>query len=302
MSGWAWCCACAPAAGKYVIAYGVRPGASYIRDVDVYESNTWTSKADGPSPARGLHGSATVLPNAYVFGGLEAAVPYNLSRNDEYAQSSDVWTTKTSMPGTKVHHGSCAASGMAYAFAGYSSEVGQVFDDSTYQYDASADSWATKTSSPSPSRTRTTAIEIGGKAYLICGVSGGNILLSDNDEYDPSSNSWTAKTDCPSPARSSASGFRIGSKGYVAYGNQGGSLIRDNDEYEPDTWISKLIALSPARSHAASAHNNGAGYVTGGTSGSALMTDHSEYTPNVWLSKNPVPSPARWLSSSFESA
>jgi len=302
VSGWAWCCACAPAAGKYVIAYGLRSGGNYVRDVDVYDAGSWTSKADGVAPGRTGHRSATLSQKGYVFGGFEGTSPFNMTRNDEYVQSSDVWTTKTAMSAAKAYHSGCAASGQAYAFAGYSDVNAQTFSDATYQYDTGGDSWSTKASCPFPSRQLATAIEIGAKAYLICGIALGGTIMSDNDEYDPSGNSWTAKTDCVSPARHASSGFQISSKGYITYGNLGGSYIRDTDQYVPDTWTSKADGPSPARWYQAGAYYGGAGYATGGQGSSGLLSDHSEFTPDVWATKITIPSPARQQLTSFEAA
>ena len=73
--------------------FGGYDGSNYLKDTDEYNNQTdsWASKADMPSPARGFSSAITILLKGYVIAGSNSSG--RLKNNDEY--NPDTWTSKT---------------------------------------------------------------------------------------------------------------------------------------------------------------------------------------------------------------
>lgn len=287
-------CYCCTSESKHVVAFG--SAGAYIRDVDVYTLDFWSSMGDGPTPARRCYSAATISGKGYVYGGLQSGSPFTLADNDEYTRTGDTWAAKTSMSGGgKAVNAGCAASGKAYSFCGWDSAL--LATKTAHEYDASGDSWSAKTDAPTPTRITCCAVEIGTKAYLINGVDG-STALNDTDEYDPSGDSWTSKTNSPTVATTYNSAVQLSSKGYVGFGNSS----NDMNEYDPDTWTAKTDAGTSRYGTGASAGTNGAGLFSGGSNGSADQTSHEEYTPDGWTTRTNLITPARFAPAGFQAS
>lgn len=300
-----YCCPSASVVGYPTWFYGVTTGASPIRDTDRYTIDTWTSKVDGPTPARSSCQSASVNAVAYIWGGSGSVSPFFYTENNQFSESGNSFTTKTAMTANRFRGAGCAIGDYAYHFCGVNSATTD--QRTTYQYDSVGNSWATKTDIPTPARSYQAAITLAGKAYNIAGSDAG-ASIGDNDEYDSAGDTWAAKTSIISPNRFAASFFGASDKGYLATGNQGGgTLIVDTDEYDQagDSWSAKANCTTPSRWYSAGCTAGGVspGYCTGGlSSGGTGLRDHDEYTPDAWTTRTDTPTPARWFATACEAS
>ena len=76
--------------------YGGYDGSSYLQDTDEYNPDTWSSKTNMPTPARGYLAASTISDKGYVYGGYR-----NFQDTDEY--NPDTWTSKSDMPAPGRH-------------------------------------------------------------------------------------------------------------------------------------------------------------------------------------------------------
>jgi N-acetylneuraminic acid mutarotase len=91
-------------------------------------SNTWTTRASMPTP-RGSFGVTSINGIAYVAGGISSAGLGNVSYLATviaYDPSSNMWTTKTSMPTAQWELAASAINGLLYAVGGYNNQGGYV--------------------------------------------------------------------------------------------------------------------------------------------------------------------------------
>jgi hypothetical protein len=309
-SGQSGCYCCTPAANPVVWFYGVKLGAVPIRDTDSYIEDTWTSKTDGPTPARSSCQSASLNGIAYVFGGTSTISPYYETENNQYVHSTDTFTTKSAMTASRYQGCGLPIDGKAYSFAG--NDAGTV-SRTSYQYDASADSWATKTDTPTPARKDHTGFALGTDGYIVGGSDGGSTVYADNDQYSPGSNAWTSKTSVGT-GRLGATGFAVDGIGVFCIGNAGfGVLSKLTDKYtaSSDSWAAGPVIdywySTPARYYGAgnSSNSTSPGFVSGGLTGSgaaSAKTDKYNASTDLWSAGADAPTPARWLSTATESA
>jgi hypothetical protein len=162
----------------------------------------------------------------------------------EYDPATDKWTKKKSMPRPAHHAALAAANGKIYVSGGFVAPqdttipVGAAWEpiDDAWEYDPAADSW--KTLAPLPGkRGAAVAVEVGGKIYVIGGVTtveaskdpfftffGPSRVLTTNDVYDPATNKWESRRPM-TVARNHAFAGAVNGKIYVIGGRTGHGFI-----------------------------------------------------------------------------
>ena len=153
--------------------------------------DTWTKKADMPTPRYGLSASA-VNGKIYVFGGarieagLAGADAGVLATVEEYDPATDKWTKKADMPTARARLATCTIDGKIYVIGGW-----PIHGDMD-EYDPMTDKWTKKATMIDPAE-RFAACVLNGKIYAFGGWCG--VHLSAVREYDPATDTWTKKTD-----------------------------------------------------------------------------------------------------------
>lgn len=293
-SGQSGCYCCGVGIGSLVSFYGANASQVAQRDVDSYVVDSWTSKTDGPTPARFYSAAATVEGIAYVFGGV-SNVAY-VADNDSYVLSSDTFTAKTDMTVSRARMVWFANATDAYSSCGKDAGADT---RTTYNYTPSSDSWSTKTDAPTPARSEAAGFMLN-KGYCVGGLGSGN-AIDDVDQYDTSADSWASKTSL-STGRFAHAGFALDGYGYILFGIKTFITYADNaDKYDDgaDTWTSGS-AIGSGRDNrrntaAQSPGSTGSGFVGGGIkpagAGNTLHTD--EYDGSTWTTRADMPTPAR---------
>jgi hypothetical protein len=107
-----------------------------------------------------------------------------------------------------------------------------------WRYDPISDSWLALEDFPGLPRQYAYANTLGGKAYLIGGLTTSGEPLNELWEYDPAIDHWTEKSSLPGPARFKAVGFVIGNSLYYGTGTNGSLVFKDFWRYDvaSDQW------------------------------------------------------------------
>ena len=244
--------------------------------------------------------------------------------NYEYDPATDKWTKKKSMPRPAHHAALAAANGKIYVCGGFVAPektpipVGAAWEpiDDVWEYDPAADSW--KTLAPLPGkRGAAVAVEVGGKIYVIGGVTtvegskdpfftffGPSRVLSTNDVYDPATNKWESRRPMAVP-RNHAFAGAVNGKIYVIGGRTGHGFILSAtntdvvEEYNPvaDLWSAPKERMPTARSGGAWGTDGRRIYVAGGEVttqelvGAFRAIEAYEPATNSWTTLPSMPMP-----------
>ena len=198
--------------------------------------NSWATKTACPNgrTSFGQGGAHIGSDKGYVVGGTRQ--PSYWSDGDygkdveEYSQSGDSWSTKTSTGVTRAqHYVFNLGSNDLYAVAGRGAFQEHVTNNEVFSQ--SANTWTTKTA-------LTIAMGSGGsapssnKGYVYGGTSGGSSNeVANTYEYDPSGDSWATKANMPGTI-DHHTGTPIGTYKTYSFGKgPGGSATNDNYEY-----------------------------------------------------------------------
>lgn len=221
-------------------------------------------------------GQAFVLDDKIYVGGGWQTQKVNGNELYEYTPSNDQWQVKGSLPknvATRSGGVSFTINNKAYVGLGAENfnQVGSVFLNDLWEYDAANNSWIQKASLPSDGRASAAFFVAGGKAYVIGGrwftSSLQNKYSNEVWEYDPSSDKWTKKADFPEGDIALAAATGVSGKGYILGGSIKSGSSSDNVknvyEYNPasDKWTKK--ASTPE--------------ATGATAGMAFTVDNIAY-------------------------
>jgi N-acetylneuraminic acid mutarotase len=294
-------CYCCPTSGETTIVwfYGVTTGAVTIRDTDSYVEDVWTSKTDGPTPARNACASSSIEANAYVWGGYSSTSPFYQTELQQFVHSTDTWSTKAAMPANRNWPAGMTITGQAYSFCGYDSSF--VSKRTSYQYTLSSDAWATKTDAPTPARTQLSGFSISDYGYICGGVddSPSPAVIDDLDRYDPSGDSWTSKASMPE-TRYGGAAFNQDGTGVFATGNKGAGVLQRSTllyDVAADSWTTGSL-IDVARYFLAGATANGTakGVVAGGLTTVGIDNTDLFTASNTWLAATAMPTPKRWHS------
>jgi hypothetical protein len=294
-----WCCSTAET--TVVWFYGVQSGAVPIRDTDSYVEDTWTSKTDGPTPARSQCASASIETNPHIWGGFASVSPFFLTELQKFVHSTDTWSTKSAMTSHRSSPAGVTISGKAYSVYGNDSSF--IAMRTNYQYTASSDSWATKTDGPTPARYQCVAFAIDAYGYFCGGYdTAASSFTKDNDQYDPSADSWTSKTDI-SEKKGNGAAFNQDGTGVYACGQNGsGTLAAGADLYDAtaNSWSSgPAIAVPRYYTTGNTASNAAPGFVASGRNSSGVAIDNTDklnLVSGAWTNGTVMPAPKRWFS------
>jgi N-acetylneuraminic acid mutarotase len=193
--------------------------------------------------ARYVHATIELDGKLYVFGGYGV----NGSVNDlhVYDPATGEWNdlsrpTSGNPPSVRSFHSAVEVGGKMYVFGGYG--VGYLND--LHVYDPATREWtdlSTPTSGTAPSaRYAHSAVELGGKMYVLGGYAHGGSYLNDLHVYDPATGEWT---DLSTPTSGSPpslltyhSTVELGGKMYVFGGNNSSNTgHNDLHVYDPAT-------------------------------------------------------------------
>ena len=284
-------------------------------------TSPWKKAAPFPEPDEELYG-VPVNGKLYVIGGWGEGKARGAT--SEYDPAPDKWTKKRSMPRPAHHAALAAANGKIYVSGGFVAPektqipVGGAWEpiDDMWEYDPAADSW--KSLAPLPGkRGSAVAVEVGGKIYVIGGVTtvegskdpyftffGPSRILTTNDVYDPVTNKWQGRKPMAVP-RNHAFAGAVNGKIYVIGGRTGHGFILSAtntdavEEYNPisDMWSAPKERMPTARSGGAWGTDGRRIYVAGGEVttkelvGAFRGIEAYEPATNSWTTLPPMPMP-----------
>ena len=199
------------------------------------QEDTWTAKADMPTPRTTLS-TSVVDGKIYAIGGSPNwGGAYGLSNVEEYDPITNTWAKKTDMPTPRYKLSTSVVNGKIYAIGGWGSS-----DPSTTveEYDPVTDTWAKKADMPTGRGAHTAGV-VNGKIYVIGGCLY-DASLSTVEEYNPVTDTWTKKADMPT-ARCHFMVSVVNGKIYTFGGFTGVNWLPTVEEYNPetDTWTKK---------------------------------------------------------------
>ena len=266
---------------------------SILPSMSLAEENTWTRKADMPTPRWGLS-TSVVNGKIYVIGGWDGVDKY-LSTVEEYDPATDTWTRKADMPTARTWFSTNVVNGKIYAIGGWSSLRELTIVE---EYNPMTDSWTQKADMPTP-REEMCASVVNGKIYVIGGWRAGRVL-STVEEYDPATDIWTRKADMPTP-RGSLCAIAVNGKIYAFGGLQWLGQWKYTltiEEYDPttDTWTKGADMPAP-RSLFGISLVDGKIYVIGSQPDSSRVDEYDPAT-DIWTRKADLPTPRSDLSAS----
>jgi len=224
----------------------------------------------------------------YLFGGNpigENGAPPGLVQ--VYDAATDTWAKKKNMPFATHHAAAAESRGKIYLFGGAGQleprGPNQIPLNNAWEYDPANDSW--KALAPMPTaRMAPVAAEVGGKLYVIGGVSvhpGAKLVslgrtvphrsLNTNELYDPETNKWETRMTLPTARNHAAAGV-VGGKIYVIGGRLASANVSSGSNtdvvevYDPaaDTWGAAGLRMPTARSGMGWATYKGRIYIAGG--------------------------------------
>jgi N-acetylneuraminic acid mutarotase len=263
------------------------PG-SVLQTVEEYDpaADTWTRKADMPTPRRQLVVVA-VNGRIYAIGGASftsntSSVIYSYA-TEEYDPATDTWTAKASMPtdggvnsilGNRFI-GGAAANGKIY-IAVYNNP-GTPWLTHAHEYDPATNTWTSKTAPPF-NYTRYAVASHGNKVYALSDIG-------EFAEYDPAKDAWTIQP--PTTTSRFRTGFTSsGGKLYSVGGGTGSSATSAVEEFDPVThnWAVRA-SLPSARTSVSAGEVSGRLYAVGGSSN----TSESNPIPLTTLEEGSLP-------------
>ena len=281
----------------------------------------WKKGAPFPEPDEELYGVA-VGGKLYVISGFGGGKGRGV--NYEYDPATDKWTKKKSMPRPAHHPALAASNGKIYVLGGFVAPekrllpVGAEWEpiDDAWEYDPAADSW--KELAPLPGkRGSAVAVEVGGKIYVIGGVTtvegakgpainpmGPCRDLTTNDVYDPATNKWESRKPM-AVGRNHAFAAAVNGKIYVIGGRTGHGFITKAtntdvvEEYDPatDMWSAPKERMPTPRSGGGCGTDGRKIYVAGGEVttkqliGAMNAVEAYEPATNSWTTLPSMPMP-----------
>ena len=186
----------------YAIGGTSSPFAGYFKPLSTVEAydpvtDTWTSKADMPTPRYGL--SLDVVDGIiYAIGGTRSDFD-GFTTVEAYDPVTDTWTSKTDMPTGRGFLSTCVSAGKIYALGGWPDRSFTSLSK-VEVYDPATDVWAQVADLPTPRAVFSTSL-VNGVIYAIGGsVKGINSAFSGCstvEAFNPGTNIWTKATDMP---------------------------------------------------------------------------------------------------------
>ncbi len=267
-----------------------------LTSTDSAKANTWTRKADIPTP-RKAHSTAAVDGKIYVIGGLATDTSYNNSGAipavEEYDPATDTWTRKADMPVARGYlDGSSlpVVDGKIYVMGGGNPASARVDI-----YDPATDTWSRGADMPTP-RLIFARVAFEGKIYTFGGLAGlrnSDRGLKTTDVYDPKTDTWTESATMPHAVWGHSAEV-VDGKIYVIGGSYGIDAMQIHQVYDPqtNTWTSATPMPIRTRGHATSVVC-GKIYAIGGwlNSGQRPRSNTWMYDPttDIWTETAPLP-------------
>jgi N-acetylneuraminic acid mutarotase len=213
----------------YVIGGTTTSGAS-LGKVQAYNvaTNTWTYKAEMPTPRYSSNGTGVINGKIYISGGLTSYKGYTEALH-MYDPATNRWSAKQPMPETNERGVTGVINNQMYVLTGCDQEDCSDAIIAFYRYNPATNQWA-KLPAPPGSLMRSIAGTIGKKFY----VTGNNGQIG---VYDPVTNSWTMKT-ATGQVPFNATGLALSAKLYALnldHGNPDGTVTTSIRVYDPAT-------------------------------------------------------------------
>lgn len=244
-------------------------GGSEPADTDLlyYRRETWTSGPSIVSPGHHRHAGAAAGGKGYVWGGTYPGTSVRQSFLDEFNPVKFRWTTRVTewnFTWNLSDHCGCGIGDSLYSFGGVrdpqpgGTPYARKFDTTRITEERN---WVTQAdSASSPHRVDSTAVEAGGKAYMIGGVLSG-VDLGDCQEFTPDGGlgSWISRANFNTGGRNtrrSMVSFSLANKPYIIGGvsYDYGDYMTEVLMYSPpptDTWTPTTDLPTPARANGA---------------------------------------------------
>jgi N-acetylneuraminic acid mutarotase len=214
----------------YVIGGTTLRGAS-LGKVQAYNvaTNTWTYKAEMPTPLYNSNGTGVINGKIYISGGLKDYKSYSEALY-VYDPATNRWSQRRPMPETNERGATGVINNKLYVITGCDQEDCSDQGIAFYRYDPVTDQWTKLPPPPSISLMRSIAGTIGKKFY----VTGSNGVVG---VYDPVTNSWTLKT-ATGDVPFNAAGIALQAKLFALnldHGNPDGTITTSIRVYDPAT-------------------------------------------------------------------
>jgi N-acetylneuraminic acid mutarotase len=256
-------------------------------------ASAWTSRAGMPTARRQL--ATAVLNGAiYAVGGTNTTPTGNLTKVESYNPSTNVWTTRASLPsGRGRTAGAATVNGVLYVAGGYGTGTTGL-TKTLYAYNGSG--WSTKAAMPVAGGCGGSGA-VGSMLYVFVGcdpsttatANGKGILL----QYNPALNAWSTRQSAPGAHRLPGVAA-LGGKLYVVGGkNSIGVVTNELHVYNPATNTWSVKAAMPAARYNLTAYAVGSLlYAVGGQNGGDAFTNTVYvYNPstNTWKTGPSMP-------------
>ena len=215
-------------------------------------TNTWSTLTPFPAPGA-IMASAVYYPptnKVFVFGGEDAVSGQNYNTTRIYDVATNAWSTGAPLPDVR----SFAASGYnpgnqrIYVVAGYNTGQVTSAQDTVYEYNPAANTWATKTPIPHA---------VGGMGF---GISGGHMIVAGGRDatntvinlcydYNIAADTWATCQNLPTPNNVPGSGVSSSGRVYLFGGGNpfltgGGCAAPCSARRRP---VRRSAAVCPAR-------------------------------------------------------
>ena len=266
-------------AGKLHIVGGRASGATFYDTHQSYDpaTNAWTTLAGMPASLSNL-----TLTEAggylYAIGGRDNSS--TKSSVYRYDPGTNVWSTMASLSMARMDHRTVSYAGKIHVLDGDPNATG-VETTSHEVYDIAGNSWSAGTALPT-ARYGFSASEVGGKFYLIGGVTSAGSPSALNQAYVPVSSTWSTLTPMDRPRYAQATVVANGLI-YMFAGNRT-SAISDCEQYDPVSDTFTPVSSAPsARSWLAGGLIGGKAHIVGGYDGSNPLATHEAYSIPVTL-------------------
>ena len=266
------------------------------------QGGAWKKKADMPT-GRSNFAVSAVNNLIYAIGGWDGV--NFLSTVEVYNPATDKWTQKADMPTPRRWHTSSAVNGKIYVFGGITlvERRGKKIQKTLARvevYHPAADAWEQRKDAPLFPRANMAIAALGGKIYVIGGISNAGAGERVLEAYDPATDTWVRGPDLIERRRD-PSGGAVNGKIYALGGwRKENHWVEIVEEYDPATnlWTRKKDMPTPRDWLSSNSPAVGGKiYVIGGLDGVAPVSAVEAYEPatDTWTQGKKMPTKRRSL-------
>jgi len=234
-------------------------------------SDSWTQKADLPSPQRYGAVGFSIGNLGYLGTGFATLNGTPLNSFYQFDPIINTWTAIAPLPGPGRYTGiGLATASMGYAGFGYA-PVQKDF----YQYDPLTQQWDTTPAFPGIERQSLVGFAIGDALYLGCGSPG--LSGSDFWKFDTQTQQWSQLASYPH-AMYGGVGFAWQGMGFVGLGRTAAQHFNDIHKFDPfaNSWNAITSLPADGRDAASAFVAGNHAYVIGG------RTSSNDFVNEVW--------------------